>query len=139
MLGGSSFLNPPVRGWLSSPTPPPGFPSPSPEYFRIESPSHLVIGYHCLAFLNQVLKVHNSLGILSTKSTISQKLKIVKIEKLSFSIGFRTSRNFLIQKPNLATFKREGEGGLHVVNQDRAGNIREWLREGKTGTVESKR
>ena len=54
--------------------------------------SKLVIGYHWLEFLNQAHKqsedtvvwVHNSLGILSTRSTISQGLNISEIGKLIF-------------------------------------------------------
>jgi len=47
----------------------------------LNPPSQLVIGYHWLAFLNQVRKnflVSSSLQMLITKSTISQKLKIAK-------------------------------------------------------------
>ena len=52
-----------------------------PESFWIDSPSLLVIVYHWLALLNQVRKnllSPNSLQILSTKLTISQKLNIAK-------------------------------------------------------------
>ena len=42
---------------------------------------------------------------------MSQKLKITKIEKLFF-MGFRALRNFLEQKPNIATFQGKGEGGV---------------------------
>ena len=49
----------------------------------------------------------NFLRIFSTKSTISQKLKIVQIEK-KYLICFTTLCIFLDQKPNLATFRAVG-------------------------------
>ena len=56
-----------------------GVPPPGLEAFRWNPPSQLFIGYHWLAFLNQVrnhsktvVQVSNSLGILSTYSAISQ-------------------------------------------------------------------
>ena len=61
--------------------------------------SQLVIGYHWLAFLNQVRKhlwVPTSLQVLSTRSIVSQKLKIVKFSIKYYSeycASFRT--NFL--------------------------------------------
>ena len=60
---------------------------------------------------------------MSTKSTISHKLKIVKIGKLILHTFLKISHisekvhnigKFLDQKPNMATF--EGGGGLNVVN-----------------------
>ena len=57
----------------------------TPDAFGLNPPSQLVIGYDWLAFLNQVrknLQVPNSLRMLSTKSTISQKLKIAKLSNL---------------------------------------------------------
>ena len=51
-----------------------------PDAFEFNSPSQLVIGYHWLAFLDQVRKIFaNFLRIWSTKLTISKKLKIDKI------------------------------------------------------------
>ena len=68
--------------WLFSPQLPAGFPPSGPGCFWIESPYQLVIGYHQLAFLNLVHKNlsldPNSLIMLSTKSTIIQKLKLLK-------------------------------------------------------------
>ena len=55
-------------------------PPPGHGYFWIETHNQLVIGYHWLAFLNQVrknlIKVPSSLEMLNTKTTISKKLKI---------------------------------------------------------------
>ena len=55
-----------------------GLRSQASDYFGLNLPSQLVIGYHWLASLNQVrrvedavVKVPNSVKILSTKSTIS--------------------------------------------------------------------
>ena len=62
---------------------------------RLNHFSQLVIGYHKLAFLNQVRKnmsSPNSLIILSSKSTISQKIKIGKL------ILYTTLRIFLNYK-----------------------------------------
>ena len=70
------------------PTLPPLHPLPTPDTCGLNLPSQLVIGYHWLAFLNKVcrvadavVKVPNSLRILSTKLTISQKLKITHCPK----------------------------------------------------------
>ena len=62
------------------PSPNGGFSPPNPS-------SQLVIGYHWLAFLNQVIEqskhtvdlVPNSLGILRIKSAMSQKINIIKL------------------------------------------------------------
>ena len=52
----------------------------SPDAFGLNPPSQLDLGYHWLAFLNQVrrnlFQVPSSL--LNTKSTISKKLKITQ-------------------------------------------------------------
>ena len=48
------------------------------------------------------------INILSTKSMLSQKLKIEKSEDY-FLLSVKTLRNFLNQKPNLVT--DEGGGG----------------------------
>ena len=74
----------------------------APDCFRLNPPSQLDIGYHWLAFLNQVrkesqtavVKVPNSLKMLSRK--LSQKIKIAKTGKL-FLHKFQHSAHPLFQ------------------------------------------
>ena len=77
----------------------------APNGFGLNPTSQLVIGYHYLAFLNQVLKqsqvitspVPNSLRMLNKKSTISQKLKIeIKIEVKITAPGFFAVGHFAV-------------------------------------------
>ena len=83
--GGCGFahLSPLVHGGLGPPNPQPRPSPPGPDAFVLNPPRHLVIGYHWLAFLNQVRNQAqtNSLQMLNTKflkSIISQKLKTVE-------------------------------------------------------------
>ena len=74
-LGGSASLIPPVREGLC---PSPGAPLPGPGGFWIEAAYIWLSGITGKRFWISP----NSLGIFSTKSTISQKLKIARLLKL---------------------------------------------------------
>ena len=56
ILGGSVLLNPPVRRGRRLPHPHRMFRTQAPNDFGLNPHSQLVIGYHWLAFLNQIHK-----------------------------------------------------------------------------------
>ena len=62
MLGVSVPQNLPFRGGLRPHHPQPRHRPPAPDGFGLNPPSQLVIGYHWLAFLNQIRKNPRSQG-----------------------------------------------------------------------------
>ena len=81
----------------------------------VNTPSQLVIGYHWLAFLNQVRK-----SLLSTRFLNENFVKREKKNlKIYFLYMFQNITHYLWQK-NYTFGKEGGEGdGLHVALQDR--------------------
>ena len=63
MLGGSVHLNPRFVGCFVSHTPHRGLSPQALDAFGFNFSSQLGIGYHCLAFLNQVRKKSQKLKI----------------------------------------------------------------------------
>ena len=89
MLGGSTPLNPPVRGGLAPHT---------QDAFELDPPIQLVIGYHWLAFLNQIPEI-----------SIENIVKRIKEIKSDF---FYITMRMFWDKINFVHF---GEGGGEEV------------------------
>ena len=69
----------------------------APDNFGLNPSGQLVIGYHWLAFLNQIHHP-SSLRMLNTKSTISQKLKIAQKKTKQLKNSFQNIAYLLAVK-----------------------------------------